>query len=369
MRKFGNGTAETTLYDGLSFEVIKQSPTFANGMFTDSSNTGIQWGKTGKPTGDRYRYISDEEAQEEKRYFYLEDNTYKTASSRYSGERTQISENGTLAAQGTAEGTQYFTTDLFGSVSTVSDSYGYQLDAYTYDVFGSLVQGDLSGVTDFGYLGKQKDSTSKLYNYGYRDYSPQSARFTTVDPVRDGTNWFAYVNNDPVNFVDLWGLELTLTVDKDSQMMTVEINTPNYTKRFDIPVTTHVVSDYNKDIADKSANTDTTREQDNKTNPTQFPNGSTPITSSAAVPSKHKGKYGDGWLTTDVTQSLPATDGSGDVIDSGYFIHYTTNTNTNGCIGVKNLSDMELLLELYDINKNIGDGKSTIIVKGGKKNK
>jgi hypothetical protein len=27
-----------------------------------------------------------------------------------------------------------------------------------------------------------------------------------VDPVRDGSNWFAYVNNDPVNWIDLWGL-------------------------------------------------------------------------------------------------------------------------------------------------------------------
>jgi hypothetical protein len=30
--------------------------------------------------------------------------------------------------------------------------------------------------------------------------------FTTVDPARDGANWFAYVNNDPVNFDDLLGL-------------------------------------------------------------------------------------------------------------------------------------------------------------------
>ena len=88
----------------------------------------------------------------------------------------------------------------------MSDNYGYQLDSYTYDVFGSLVQGSLTGSTDFGYLGKQNDSTSKLYNYGYRDYRPEYARFTTVDPIRDGINWFAYVNNDPVNFVDLWGL-------------------------------------------------------------------------------------------------------------------------------------------------------------------
>jgi hypothetical protein len=33
------------------------------------------------------------------------------------------------------------------------------------------------------------------------------ARFTTVDPIRDGNNWFAYVNNDPVNYADRRGLE------------------------------------------------------------------------------------------------------------------------------------------------------------------
>ena len=27
-----------------------------------------------------------------------------------------------------------------------------------------------------------------------------------MDPIRDGNNWFAYCNGDPVNFVDLWGL-------------------------------------------------------------------------------------------------------------------------------------------------------------------
>jgi RHS repeat-associated protein len=57
-----------------------------------------------------------------------------------------------------------------------------------------------------GYTGKPYDTTTGLYNYGYRDYAPEVARFTTVDPVRDGANWFAYVNNDPVNWVDFWGL-------------------------------------------------------------------------------------------------------------------------------------------------------------------
>jgi RHS repeat-associated protein len=58
-----------------------------------------------------------------------------------------------------------------------------------------------------GYTGKPYDVVTGMYNYGYRDYAPELARFTTEDPIRDGANWFAYVNNDPVNWVDLWGLE------------------------------------------------------------------------------------------------------------------------------------------------------------------
>jgi RHS repeat-associated protein len=67
-------------------------------------------------------------------------------------------------------------------------------------------KGDLSGMMNLGYTGKPYDVGTGLYNYGYRDYKPQAARFTTVDPIRDGRNWYAYVNNDPVNWIDLWGL-------------------------------------------------------------------------------------------------------------------------------------------------------------------
>jgi RHS repeat-associated protein len=56
------------------------------------------------------------------------------------------------------------------------------------------------------YTGKPYDAITGLYNYGHRDYQPQVARFTTVDPIRDGSNWFAYVNNDPVNWIDPQGL-------------------------------------------------------------------------------------------------------------------------------------------------------------------
>ena len=41
-----------------------------------------------------------------------------------------------------------------------------------------------------------------MYSYG----EPVSARFTTIDPIRDGSNWFSYVVNDPVNYCDPFGL-------------------------------------------------------------------------------------------------------------------------------------------------------------------
>ena len=34
-----------------------------------------------------------------------------------------------------------------------------------------------------------------------------SSRFTTIDPIKDGYDWYAYVDHDPVNRVDLWGLD------------------------------------------------------------------------------------------------------------------------------------------------------------------
>jgi RHS repeat-associated protein len=95
---------------------------------------------------------------------------------------------------------------MLGSVKTATTDTGAVEDRYEYDAFGTVYQGDLSGGMNLGYTGKPYDTATGLYNYGYRDYKPQAARFTTVDPIRDGNNWFAYVNNDPVNWVDLWGL-------------------------------------------------------------------------------------------------------------------------------------------------------------------
>jgi RHS repeat-associated protein len=114
----------------------------------------------------------------------------------------------------------YLGTDVQGSVRSATVDTGLVEGRYEYDAFGTPYQGDLSGGMNLGYTGKPYDPATGLYNYGFRDYQSIAARFTTVDPIRDGNNWFAYVNNDPINWVDPWGLNAS-----DKPASTATINT------------------------------------------------------------------------------------------------------------------------------------------------
>ena len=46
-----NATTLRTLYDGLGFDVVKESPVYASGGFVDTYNTGIQYTSSGRATG------------------------------------------------------------------------------------------------------------------------------------------------------------------------------------------------------------------------------------------------------------------------------------------------------------------------------
>ena len=71
---------------------------------------------------------------------------------------------------------------------------------------GGIYKGASPYGLETGYTGKPYDAVTGLSDYGFRDYSPVHARFITEDPIRDGENWFAYVGNNPVNWIDPWGL-------------------------------------------------------------------------------------------------------------------------------------------------------------------
>ena len=62
----------------------------------------------------------------------------------------------------------------------------------------------------FGFADGLHDRDTGLIRFGARDYDPTLGRWTAKDPIDfagGDANLYGYVQNDPVNFIDLFGLE------------------------------------------------------------------------------------------------------------------------------------------------------------------
>ncbi len=80
--------------------------------------------------------------------------------------------------------------------------------AYDYDAYGNLLTDNMDDSNPFRYCGEYQDSESGLIYLRNRYYDPTVSRFINEDPIKDGTNWYAYCGNNPIAFVDPWGLEM-----------------------------------------------------------------------------------------------------------------------------------------------------------------
>jgi RHS repeat-associated protein len=106
--------------------------------------------------------------------------------------------------------TYYLAYDQIGSPIAVTDSTGNLVKKIDYDSFGNIIfDSNPSFPIPFSFAGGLQDRDTNLIRFGARDYDPTLGRWTAKDPIdfagRD-TNLYGYVMNDPVNFVDSFGL-------------------------------------------------------------------------------------------------------------------------------------------------------------------
>jgi RHS repeat-associated protein len=133
-----------------------------------------------------------------------------------------------IRVSGSTQTWYYYYPDALGSIRLLSNASGTIVEGYTYDGYGrprvmraagddgnwlteDVTTYDVSNPTignTILFTGRPWDSTTGLYYCRMRDYSPHLGRFLQPDPSGyiDGMNLYAYVGNNPLNWLDPWGL-------------------------------------------------------------------------------------------------------------------------------------------------------------------
>lgn len=102
-------------------------------------------------------------------------------------------------------------TDQLGSprlVINIAD--GTVVQQMDYDEFGNVRVDTNPGFQPFGFAGGLYDQHTRLAHFDERDYDSETGKWTTKDPILfsgGAINLYTYVYNDPINFIDIDGLQ------------------------------------------------------------------------------------------------------------------------------------------------------------------
>lgn len=105
-------------------------------------------------------------------------------------------------------GTFFYHHDGLGSTVAITDRYGKPLNLYQYNTWGNIEKSWIQIPNRFLFIGEEQDQETDLHYMRARWYDAKVGRFLTRDPLGGSTlnplsiNRYAYVLNNPVNFID-----------------------------------------------------------------------------------------------------------------------------------------------------------------------
>jgi RHS repeat-associated protein len=118
---------------------------------------------------------------------------------------------------GGGEELYYFQNDHLGTPTSLTNTENESVWEAVYAPFGEAKVNMYSTVVNnFRFPGQYYDAETGLHYNWNRYYDPSTGRYLTPDPIglAGGLNLYAYVQNNPVNFVDPMGLETTIVVSR-----------------------------------------------------------------------------------------------------------------------------------------------------------
>jgi RHS repeat-associated protein len=106
-------------------------------------------------------------------------------------------------------------SDGGGNVTALINAHQAVVARYLYEPLGNLLaqSGPWAEANRHRFSGKEHHPASGLYHYGYRFYDPMLQRWINRDPLGEagGLNHYGFAANNPLRWVDPWGLEFVLT--------------------------------------------------------------------------------------------------------------------------------------------------------------
>ena len=174
---------------------------------------------------DYYRYLADG-TKILHEYSDGQQDEYRGSLVYYSnGEFSAPFGGGRLVSEGNTTEAHYFLTDHLGStrvVAKVTPTGCEDLDRKDYYPFGKewTQSGMPTSSNRYMFSGKERQDiesddcvTTPLYDFGARFYDPDSGMWLQQDPILQFPSLYTYCADNPINFIDPFGLDVWTTSD------------------------------------------------------------------------------------------------------------------------------------------------------------